>query len=115
MPKSRYQPPDRLPGATDFSKHPDLCGSVNIVRLLKSQPWAWDELREACELEIQWARRRDPGHWELAAVAFVVSGHVDIQPWWLNTTDELWRECGFNRRPSSATVHRRLRELESAA
>jgi hypothetical protein len=113
MPRSRYQPPDRLIGATDFSKHPELCGSLNVVRLLKSQPWAWDELREACELEIKWARKREPGHWELAAVAFVVSGHVDIKPWWANTTDDLWRECGFARRPSAATVHRRLRELES--
>jgi len=113
MPKDRYQSPDRLPGATDFSKSPDLCGSMNIVRLLKSQRWAWDELREACELEMNWARTREPGHWELVAVAFVVSGHVDIKPWWANTTDELWRECGFARRPSFATVHRRLRELES--
>jgi hypothetical protein len=113
MPKLRYQPPDRLPGATDFSKHPDLCGSVNIVRLLKSQPWAWDALRDACELEIKYARKREPGHWELAAVAFVVSGHVDLRPWWLNTTDELWSECGFNARPSYPTVHRRMRELES--
>ncbi len=70
------------------------------MRLLKSQRWAWDELREACELGINYARKREPGHWELAAVAFVVSGHVDIKPWWANTTDELWRECGFPQRPS---------------
>lgn len=116
MPKTRYQSPDRLPGATDFSKRPDLCGSVNVVRLLRSQRWAWEELRDACAaLESSYARRREPGHWELAAVAFVVSGHVDIKPWWANTTEELWRECGFTRRPSAATVHRRLRELGERA
>lgn len=116
MPKTRYQPPDRLPGATDFSKHPELCGSLNVVRLLKSQPWAWNELRDACAaLASGHARKREPGHWELAAVAFVVSGHVDIKPWWANTTDELWRECGFACRPSAATVHRRLRELGERA
>ncbi len=113
MPKNRYQPPDRLPGASDFSKRPDLSGSMNIVRLLKNQQWAWDELREACELEINYARKRATGHWELAAVAFVVSGHVDIKPWYYETADELWRECGFNRRPSYVTAYRRLRELES--
>jgi hypothetical protein len=115
MPKNRYQPPDRLIGATDFSKRPDLCGSMNILQLLKSQRWIWDDLRTACDLEVKWARKREPGHWELAAVAFVVSGQVDIKPWWANTTDELWRECGFVYRPSAATTHRRLRELGEKA
>ncbi|MGA2453371.1 MAG: hypothetical protein ABSG93_07600 [Solirubrobacteraceae bacterium] len=113
MPKTRYQPPDRLPGATDFSKRPDLCGSLNVVRLLKSQRWAWDDLREACAaLESDYARHREPGHWELAAVAFVVSGQVDVKPWWANTTDELWRECGFPQRPPYKRTWERLRELE---
>ena len=58
-------------------------------------------------------RRREPGHWELAAVAFVVSGHVDVQPWLDSTTDELWRECGFNSRPPYKRVWRRQRELEA--
>jgi hypothetical protein len=111
MPKLRYQPPDRLPGATNFSERPDLCGSVNVVQLVKSQPWVWDDLRRACELEIKYARKRIPGHWELVAIAFVVSGHVDFKPWWMDTNKELWRECGFARKPSFQTVHRRLREL----
>jgi hypothetical protein len=115
MPRTRYQSPDRLVGTTDFSQHPDLCGSVNVVRLLKSQPWVWDELRDACKLEIKYARKREKGHWELAAVAFVISGQVDVKPWWANTTDELWRECDFASRPSYPTVHRRLRELEKAS
>ena len=29
--------------------------------------------------------------------------------------DELWRECGFNRKPSESTVQRRLHELEGVA
>ena len=66
MPKLRYQPPDRLPGATDFSKDDALRGSVNAVRLVKSQPWVWDGLRDACAaLESGYARKREPGHWEL--------------------------------------------------
>jgi hypothetical protein len=114
MPRLRYQPPDRLPGATEFSKDDGLRGSLNTVKLLKSQPWAWDELREACAgLESDYARHREPGHWELAAVAFVASKHVDIQPWWDESTDELWRECGFEAKPPYMRVWRRLRELES--
>jgi hypothetical protein len=111
MPKLRYQPPERLTGAALFSQHPELCGSLNAVRLVKSQRWAWDGLREACELEARHGRKRARGHWELAAVAFVTSGQVDVKPWWHETTDELWRECGFQRRPSRQTADRRLREI----
>jgi site-specific recombinase XerD len=111
MPKLRFQPPDRLRGAADYSEHPGLRGSLNAVKLVKSQRWAWDGLRAACELEVKYARKREPGHWELVAVAFVASRHVDVQPWYDETTDEIWRECGFARRPSRQTAHRRLREL----
>jgi hypothetical protein len=97
-----------------FSQRDDLRGSLNTVRLLKSQRWVWDELREACgSLESNYARKREAGHWELAAVAFVASRHVDIQPFWDETTDELWRECGFDAKPPYMRVWRRLRELET--
>jgi hypothetical protein len=112
VPQLRLQPPDRLPGTTSFAQDDELRGSLNMVRLLKSQRWVWDELRAACDLEKNWGRRREAGHWELAAVAFVVSGHVDVQPWLDSTTDELWRECGFSERPPYKRVWRRLRELE---
>jgi hypothetical protein len=90
-----------------------LRGSLNTIKLVKSQPWVWDGLREACELESGYARKREPGHWELAAIGFVASKHVDIQPWWDETTDELWRECGFQAKPTYMSVWRRLRELET--
>jgi hypothetical protein len=113
MPHLRYQAPDRLPGATEFSKHDELRGSLNTVKLLKSQRWVWDSLREACNLEKNYARKREAGHWELVAVAFVASRHVDIQPFWDETTDELWRTCGFESKPGYMRVWRRLRELET--
>lgn len=113
MPKLRYQPPDRLPGASHFSAREDLCGSLNAVKLVKSQAWASDDLRDACELEVKYARKRLKGRWELAAVAFVASHQVDVKPWYDETTEELWRECGFKSKPSRQTVHRRLRELET--
>jgi hypothetical protein len=112
MPKKRYQSPDRIVGAADLSDYPELRGSLNMVKLVKKQGKVWDELREACELEVKYARKRIAGHWELVAVAFVTSGYVDVQPWYDNTPDELWRECGFDKRPSRQTADRRLRELE---
>jgi hypothetical protein len=112
MPRLRFQPPDRLLGAAKFSASDDLRGSLNAVKLVKSQKWVWDELREACDLEVNYARYRDPGHWELACIAYITSGQVDVQPWWDNASDELWNECGFEVRPSYATTWRRLAELE---
>jgi hypothetical protein len=113
MPKLRYQPPERLIGATEFSKVDDLRGSLNMVKLVKSQRWAWDGLRNACsDLESGYARKREPGHWELAVVAFVASKHVDVQPWWDESSEDLWRECGFTGKPPYMRVWRRLRELE---
>ncbi len=112
MPRLRYQDPDRLPGATEYSKTDELRGSLNTVRLVKSQPWVWDELRKACELEVPYARKRDIGDWSLAAIAFVSSKQIHIQGWYDETTNELWNECGFKKKPSYPTVHRRLRELE---
>jgi hypothetical protein len=99
-------------GATAFSRDEAVSGSLNSVRLLKSQRWVWDDLREACDLDKRWGRGRNEGHWELAAVAFVTSGHIDVQPWLRSTTDDLWRECGFAEKPLYRTAWRRLRELE---
>jgi len=111
MPKLRYQPPERLLGATDYSKHDELRGSLNTVRLAKRQAWASNGLRDACNLEVNHGRRREPGRWDLAMVAFVASRHVDLQPWWDESTDELWRECGFSEKPPYSRVWERLREL----
>lgn len=113
MPNRHFPDPERLPGAAEFSKDDQLRGSLNTVQLVKSQPWVWDGLREACELEVKYARKREPGHWELAAIAFVASRQVDIQPWWDESSEELWIECGFLGKPPYLRVWRRLRELES--
>lgn len=112
MPKLRYQPPERLRGATEYSKHDKLRGSLNTVRLAKQQRWASDGLQAACDLEVNHGRKREPGRWELAMIAFVASRQVDLQPWWDETTDELWRECGFTEKPPYNRVWERLRELE---
>ena len=115
MPRTRYQPPERLLGATEYSKHDSLRGSLNTVRLVKEQGWASDGLQAACELEVNHGRKREPGRWDLAAVAFVASRQVDLQPWHDETTDELWQECGFAGKPPYNRVWERLRELENVS
>jgi hypothetical protein len=112
MPKLRYQPPERLQGATNYSKHDALRGSLNTVRLVKEQMWASGQLRNDCDLTVHHGRKREDGQWELAAIAFVASRQVDLQPWWDESTDEVWRECGFKKgKPPYHRVWERMREL----
>ncbi|HEU4973834.1 MAG TPA: transposase [Baekduia sp.] len=115
MPPTRFTPPDRLPGATYFSRDRELSSAIGMVRLLKSQAWVWSTLRERTTVDKNWGRRREAGHWVLACVAFVVSGHVDVQPWHDQTTDDLWRECGFDAKPPYGRVMERFGELREFA
>lgn len=115
MPPTRFQPPDRMPGSTAFAREDALRGGIQMVQLLKANRWLWNELRRACDLDHRHGRRRRRGHWELIAVAFVVSDYVDIQPWHDNSTDELWQACGFDAKPHYRTTWRRLRELADVA
>jgi hypothetical protein len=115
MPALRFQPPDRLAGATAFARDDAVRGSMNMVRLVKRNRWLWRELRKACDLDHRYGRRRERGNWELVAVAFVVSDYVDIQPWHDDSTDSLWQACGFAHKPSYRATWRRLRELATVA
>lgn len=112
MPRLRFQPPDQLPEATAFSRDETVRGPLNVVELLKTQRWLYEELSAACDLSQNWGRPCEGGDWLLSMVAFVVSGQVDIQPWHDQTTPDLWRACGFTSKPPYSRVHRRLREME---
>lgn len=113
MAKSRISPPLRLPGATEFSASRDELSALWHVKMLKETSWLYDELTARTTVDKEWGRRREPGSWALAYMAFVVSRFVDIEPWWVQTAPELWRECGFKDRPAYQTVYERFVELEA--
>lgn len=56
------------------------------------------------------------GNWALIMLAFVVSDHVDIEPF-LKTfqSSAIWSEAGFDRVPSVPTAWNRLTELEQVS
>ena len=73
MPRSRFQPPDQLPEATAFSSDLSVVGSLTIVELMKTQRWLYEDLKSACDLSVpNSVRRREPGEWALALIAFIV-------------------------------------------
>jgi len=104
-----------LPGATEFSAEPQLLDELWAIRTLRQQPQWCDALLEGTNRNRNWGRPRIEGSWALAYLGFVVSGRIDVEPWWANTSSELWRECGFAGRPSYQTVWSRFIELEHVA
>lgn len=100
-----------LEGATEFSSEPEM-NSRELVRLLKSQPQFWTVLRDGCAAAPAFGNRRLPGHWDLAYLAHVYSRTPDIEPWWRESAEELWLECGFTEKPSYHVTWENFTRLE---
>ncbi|MBA3734377.1 MAG: hypothetical protein H0W90_04125 [Actinobacteria bacterium] len=116
MPVQRISPPLHLPGATEFSADRDVLSALWLVKTLKQTKWLYRDLEAATLLDKNWGRRKEPGSWALAYLAFVVSDcRAAVEKWWAEAPIELWRECGFARRPSYQTTYERFVELECVA
>jgi hypothetical protein len=112
---TRYREPFYQPGATRFTDDRAIGGPRRLLALVVSSP-IWPALQAATTVPHKWGRHREPGHWALMYLAFVTSGHVDIEPWWTSEDDDgLWRLAGFAARPSYTTTYERFRELEQFA
>lgn len=108
----RHDLPVAWPGAARFSDDAAELNDVSVVRMAKRCPLL-DELRRETDFTVSNGRDRMPGEAALAFLAFVLSGHVDIQPWWRGTAAELWWECGFGERPRYELIRERFLELEA--
>jgi len=115
MATKRISPPAHLPGATEFSADRELLSPLWLIQMMKQTQWLFAELDEATKLDKNWGRRKEPGSWALVFLAFVVSGQPDIEPWWTQTTPDLWQAAGFAARPSYQTTYERFVELESVS
>ncbi|HZO97036.1 MAG TPA: hypothetical protein VFB42_06655 [Gaiellaceae bacterium] len=101
---ARITPPCHLPGATEFSDDHELLNPLWVVETVKKTEWLATALEEETNLDKGCGRPKKPGSWALAYLSFVVSGHVDLTPWWAQTTDELWQAAGFEKRPIYKTA-----------
>lgn len=121
----RISRPVYLDAVTRFSDDRVELSPVEIVRRLRSQPWATDQMLAATMVDRGLGRKREAGRWVWAYVAFVASPYVDVEPWWRDSKDSsIWQEAGFaqrteektgelTHRPSYQNVQRRFAELES--
>ena len=94
--------PQQLPGATNFSEDGYHAHPKWFVETLKAHPQFWAPLREATDVDHQFGRKRIAGHWALVYLAFVVSRHVDVEPWWKTANSSIWRTAGSVNVPACA-------------
>lgn len=113
----RSAAPVHLPNAAEFSAEPRFRSPLWLVSVIKSMPWLWRDLANATTVRHNWGRRRGPGRWALAYLAFVISGEVDVEPWHRRVAEDeaFWRACEFASPPGYSTVHERFAELEEFA
>jgi Transposase DDE domain len=118
----------RLPDATAFSTDPALCDPIAVVREFRRQPFA-EALRDLSDSSPTWAgdlaqwrgsgfrkigRPRMAGDWTALYLAYVLSGSPALQPFFhAMRSSDVWRACGFERRPSFQALDLRFGELES--
>jgi hypothetical protein len=116
MSARRTSLPISLPGATEFTSEPEVLNELWAIEALKQQPqWLTPLVEETEALQSNFGRPRVEGSWALAYLAFVVSGRVDIEPWWNQSFEQVWTASGFQAKPSYQTTWSRFTELEEAA
>jgi hypothetical protein len=114
--------PQVLAGATDFGTSKHYMHQPWVIRTLRSfERDSGDHLltplyeavdRLAAPAGYNLGRRRMPGRFELAYLAFVFSNFADVQPWWQRTQSSVWKLAGFKERPSYPLAQLRFAELE---
>src|SRR5690242_12770808 len=120
----RSEPVFTLAGATEFSDDPRLLDPIWVVQTLKAtRPKLYADLVAATTRDYRGGGRRMPGDWAPVYLAFVLSGHVDVQPFYAtHLCSPIWRLAGFEYDgdggadvpgfPSYETVRLRFAEFE---
>lgn len=104
--------PVSLKGATEF--HGDGVASPQwVVQTAKAHPQFFGDLLNQTNARKWGGRRRIPGNIALAFFAYVASRSTEMHPWWEMSGEDLWRECGFARKPKFSLVYENFVRLES--
>jgi hypothetical protein len=106
-----------LPGATEFTDDRALVDPASVIELLQRHPQVWEPVSQALRApRAPSGPARMPGDWGLIYLAFVLSGNVDVEPFY-NTfhAHKVWELAGFSGVPSYQTTYERFTELEAHA
>jgi hypothetical protein len=108
----RRQMPVYQVGVAAFSEHDDELNQEAVVRLAVETGMA-DQLVEDTSYDCDSIRKRLPGKWALAFLAFANSATPDIKRWWTDSSAEVWKAAGFTGKPSYDLTWKRFDELEA--
>jgi len=108
----RSDMPAKLVGAARFDRNADEFAPAALVRIAKQSHFL-DELRYVLDFgRDDTARKREPGDWALAFLAFASSPIPDLRPWWRDSSTDLWWEAGFKQRQTYDLLYKRFVELQ---
>ncbi|MGH2846113.1 MAG: hypothetical protein ACRDL0_08895 [Thermoleophilaceae bacterium] len=108
----RSDMPAKLVGAAHFDRNADAFAPAALIRIAKQSRFL-DELRQALDFSrADTVRKREPGDWALAFLAFASSPIPDLRPWGRDSSTDLWWEAGFKQRPSYDLLYKRFVELQ---
>lgn len=109
--------PTYIADATRFADEPpSFRDPVQVVRRVKGMAPLMRTLEQA-RINHGHGPARGDGNWALAYLAFVISGHANMRPWWRDHfgNSPLWQACGFTSTPAYSTLWERFTELERHA
>lgn len=92
--REKWDAPVLWPGATNFSEHAAQLNQVAVVRIARQCGLLDDFIDATDDVSPGGGRRRQPGSWALAFLAYAQSGEPNIQPWWRESAAEVWWEAG---------------------
>lgn len=108
--------PPHLPGLMEVHDKVDLKHWRTFQRAINAVPHLAvrvNRFREEVRNECKGPHRpRMAGDFFIAYLAFTISEHVDIMPFYTATDDETWRRWGYVGRPSYHTVYRQFVAME---
>ncbi|WP_196807670.1 hypothetical protein [Candidatus Solirubrobacter pratensis] len=108
----RRQMPVYRVGTAAFSEHDDELNQHGVVRLALDTGMA-DQLIANTSYDRESIRKRHPGKWALAFLAFANSSTPDIKRWWADSGIDVWHAAGFVGKPSYDLTWKRFDELEA--
>ena len=94
-------------GVAAFSEHDDELNQEAVVRLAVETGMA-DQLVDDTSYDCDSIRKRLPGKWALAFLAFANSATPDIKRWWTDSSAEVWKAAGFTGKAGTPGGYGRL-------
>lgn len=108
----RFPEPAELARATAFSANLEVGNSTWLFEHVRTSALLGEPFLDSMRINGSRGPKRERVEWILLYLDFATSDSVDVQPWYADAEDSLFRAAGCSRRPCLRTVRDRFVELE---